>query len=635
MVPHPLKSLVASVTVAILLVASTGVAGATTTTSTSTGFDISFPQCSESFPGSPGFGVVGVNGGTVFSTNRCLDAELSWATSAANPAPAFYVNTGDPGPADTPAWPTNQSSPKICYGANSVPCAYDYGWNAGRTSFAAVLAAEGADGASSPRAAADAAPWWLDVETGNAWETIESDYGATANSDANDQAALEGLMAYLTSVDVASIGIYSTSQQWRVITGPSATAFAGVPVWLPGSGSLTAAEADCASASFTDGRVAMTQYPSQGYDGDYVCGLLSTPTTTSVSVAASATYSDQVAVTNNDGTVSFVQTSGAPDLVVSASGLLTTDGALAPGVYTASGTTSDPAGDTGTFSVTLDVGTITQTSATTASVKASGSAAYTSTITVAGAGGAPVFTQSAGAPALTVSPSGVVTTSGPLSAGTYTASGTVSDADGDAGTFTFSLTVGALKQRAPFTATTTSAASATFSEQLDVGANLGPVTYVQTSGTPDLVVSASGLVSTGGPLAPGTYNAAGTTSDTTGDVGSFIFTLSVSASAPTTTTTTTVPTSTTTTTVPADPSAAAVIGHAVAGRTVTLTITGAGFYGRPSVTSHAGTTALVLRDTGHLLAVRVSVRAHSRDGVFTFTLRFSHGQVCRVRYEQT
>jgi hypothetical protein len=630
------KSLIALLTATVLVASTAVLAGAQTTATTSTGFDISFPQCSESFPALPGFGVVGVNGGTVFSANKCLASELPWAEAAANPSPAFYVNTGDPGPAHTTAWPSNQSAPDVCFGANSTPCAYDFGWNAARASFGLVLSAESAVGAAAPRAAASAAPWWLDVETGNVWETLDG-YGATSVADANDQAMLLGMIAYLTSVGVTSVGIYSTAQQWRVINGASVTGFAGVPVWIPGSGTLAAAESDCTSTSFTGGRVAMTQYPSQGYDGDYLCGLLNTPATAAVSVAASATFSDQLVATNNDGAVAFVQTAGTPALVASSTGLVTTSGALAPGTYVVSGTTSDPAGDVGTFSLTLEVGVIAQTSPTTASVKASGSAAYSSTITVTGDNGSPLFTETAGTPQILVSSTGVVTTSGALAAGTYSARGTVTDASGDSGTFTFSLTVGALKQRAPMTATTTTADSAAFSTQLDVGANLGPVTYVQTTGAPALLVSSTGVVTTSGALPAGTYNAAGTTSDTTGDSGDFIFTLTVTAATTTTTTTSTIPgsaPSTTTTTVPPDPSAVAVIGHAVAGRAATLTITGAGFYGRPNVTSHAGTTAVVLHDTGHFLVVRVSVRPHSRRGVFTFTLRFAHGQVCRVRYEQ-
>ncbi|MDE3008991.1 MAG: hypothetical protein KGI14_08195, partial [Acidobacteriota bacterium] len=174
-------------------------------------------------------------------------------------------------------------------------------------------------------------------------------------------------------------------------------------------------------------------------------------------------------------------------------------------------------------------------------------------------------------------------------------------------------------------------ASSSFSTQLVVLGVTGPVTFTQTTGAPSLVVSSSGLVTTSGALAPGSYVARGTTSDANGDRGKFFFNLVVRA----TTTTSTTSTTTTTTAPPITlPAAFVVIGHAVAGKTVPLTITGLGFYGRPKVTSHAGTSVVVTKDTGSALYVRVYVRPGSRNGVFTFTLTFAGGQICRVRYVQ-
>jgi len=98
-------------------------------------------------------------------------------------------------------------------------------------------------------------------------------------------------------------------------------------------------------------------------------------------------------------------------------------------------------------------------------------------------------------------------------------------------------------------------------------------------------------------------------------VGTFSFTLSV-------------------TTPPIVPTATSIIGYAVAGRTRTLSIHGSGFYGHPQVTSHLGTTAIVTRDTGQALVVRVAVRARSRNGVFTFTIVLADGQSCQIRYNQ-
>jgi major membrane immunogen (membrane-anchored lipoprotein) len=624
----PKKYSAALVAIALLFSVSaiTVAAQSTPLSPTSTGYDISFPQCGYSYPSSPGFGVVGVNGGKPFTTNNCVASELVWAKGAANSQPSFYVNTANGGPNGNGQWPTSQSTPDVCHGANTVPCSYDYGWNAAKNSFGVAVNAETSDGVSSPNQSAIDSPWWLDVETGNAWEVKSNYYGPTASAYANDTAMIEGEIAALKGFGVTSVGVYSTSQQWRAITDASTTNFPAVPVWIPGFATLSAAEAGCATASFTSARVGMIQYPSGTYDGDYDCGLLSTAVTTSVTATNSATFSDQLVTTNNDGAVTYVQTSGTPDLIVSATGLVTTSGALPDGTYTAYGTSSDPHGDLGTFSLTLEVGVLLQGSPMTDNVKASGSASFTDQLSVTGNTGTVTFVQATGTPSLIVSSVGLLTTSGTLAAGTYSATGTMSDPGGDEGSYSFTLTVGKLVQRTPMAASVSASDLSTFSEQLDVGANLGTVTYVQTTGAPDLSVSSSGLVTALNTLTKGTYKASGTTSDPNGDVGTFTFTLTVTAPI--------VIPPPTTTTIPSGPVAFAVRGHAVAGRTVTLAIDGSGFSGRPRVTSHAGTTALVLRDTGSVLIVRVSVTPHSRNGVFTFTITLSNGKSCRVLYNQ-
>jgi hypothetical protein len=626
----PPKVYVLSIVAAVVVVcASTTLALAASTPlpATATGFDISWPQCPNTFPTSPGFGIVGVNDGAPFTVNKCLDGELHWAQSAANPIPAFYLNTGNGGPVGNADWPSTQNTPKVCKGANSVPCSYDYGWNAGVASYADVVNAEGVDGNPSPDASAVAATWWLDVETGNQWETKAQSYGPSATSSANDAAMLEGELAYLQSVRVTTIGVYSTTSMWKGITGGNVTPLNGIPVWIPGAGSIVQAQANCSLPSFTGGRVALIQYPSRGLDGDYVCGLLNTPVTEQVAVSATPTYSYQLVASNNNGAVSFVQTAGTPSVVVSSTGLVTTNGQLTTGTYVASGTTSDAFGDTGTFAITLDVGTIFQAPPLTAYVKVPNAAAYTTQLNVTGNSGPAIFTESSGAPHLVVSSTGIVSTSGALVAGLYKAKGSVSDGSGGLGTFTFALTVGSIVQNAPTTATIASTATATYNQQLSVSRNDGAVTYVQTSGAPNLLVSSTGLVTASGSLAPGSYVVQGTTNDAFGDKGTFVFALSVNAPPPTTTTTiATAP--------PVVPTAVVVRGHAVAGKTEVLTIDGSNFFGRPIILSHAGTTIVVAHDTGRTLVIRVKVRARSRNGVFVFTITFSDGQTCKVRYVQ-
>ena len=588
--------------------------------SPATGFDISYPQCNDAFPSPAGFGVVGVNDGHPLTTNPCLASELGWASATSTIAPAFYMNTDSPGPQYTSGWPTSQQSPDVCSGANSPACSYDYGWNAAQVSFNNALSGEAADGASSPSASVVAAKWWLDVETGNHWETIESLYGPTKASDAIDQAELQGTIAYLTSVGVTQIGIYCTASQWKTITGGAGSTFAAFPAWMPGYPTLAAAEAACLDASFNGGRVAMIQYPSRGLDGDYICGLVSTPATTSVAVAESASFTQQLAVIGNVGAVTYVQTGGSPNLVVSPTGLITTSGVLAAGTYDASGTTSDPNGDNGTYSFLLTVGTITQTTPLAATATVPGAATFSQQLADTGSDGTVTYVQSTGSPKLVVSPTGLVTTDGTLAKGSYSTSGTTSDVNGDKGKFTYTLKVGTITQSTPTSISTSMSESTSFTHQLVVTGNDNPVTFVQTVGTPNLVVSSTGLLTTGGELPIGSYVARGTTSDGNADTGTYFYNLIVTADV-------VVPATT-------GPVATRVVGYAVAGRSVSLAIIGSGFFGRPLVSSHAGTTALVTKDSGTLLIVKVTVKPRSRNGTFTFTIRLSDGTQCQVKYQQ-
>jgi hypothetical protein len=628
-----------AIIVSSVIVSVNMVTASPTAPATSYGYDISFPQCGGNLPTGVGFGVVGVNYGHPFSTNPCLTTELQWSQSSLSGQINFYTNTDNPGPANNAHWPSNQQSPKVCYGANTSVCAYDYGWNAAQQSFASAITAESALGSSSPTSVVTSAHWWLDVETGNAWQSIESTYGPTATSFANDQAEVQGELAYFASVGVTWVGIYATGQQWRTIMGPNTgTGFATIPAWMPGYATIAAAQAACVGPSFLGGRVAMIQYPLNGLDGDYVCGLLSTPASASVSVAASASFTSQLSVFADPAPVTYVESTGSPSLLVSATGLVTASGALSAGTYVASGTTSDTAGNTGTFTFTLVVGVITQSAPTTGSVSIGTSSTYAGQLVVTGSDGTTTFTKTGGSPLLLVSATGLVTTIGTLPAGQYNLTGTTLDTSGDNGTFSFVLSVGTITQSGTTFATPSADVTSTFSHQLVVSGANGPVTFVQTVGSPALLVSPTGLITTSGPLAAGSYVVRGTTSDASGDRGKFFFNVRVSASI-TTTTTTTLPVSgptTTTTTVPsiALPVAYRVVGHAVAGATVPLTITGLGFFGRPRVTSHAGTTAVVTKDTGKLLTLKVTVKPRSRSGIFTFTIALSNGTFCKVRYVQ-
>jgi hypothetical protein len=77
-----------------------------------------------------------------------------------------------------------------------------------------------------------------------------------------------------------------------------------------------------------------------------------------------------------------------------------------------------------------------------------------------------------------------------------------------------------------------------------------------------------------------------------------------------------------------------VVGFVVPGKTTTITIVGTAFSGRPTVTSHAGTTAKVTKDTGTSLTVKVTVKAGTKNGTYTFTVKLSNGKTSKVKYIQ-
>ena len=271
------------------------------------------------------------------------------------------------------------------------------------------------------------------------------------------------------------------------------------------------------------------------------------PFLNSTTPTRSSSFTATLTTTGNTGAVGFTTTTAPPGstggIKVSRAGVVTTTGALSVGTYAASGTDSDSYGDTGTWSYSLKVSptAITQLAPTTGTTTTGKS--FTGQLKISGSHGTVTYAQSTGAPHLTVSSSGKVSAPATLVAGTYKATGTLKDASGDSGTWSYSLTVTASKiaQLAPTTGTTTF--GKVFTGQLEVSGSHGTVTYTQSTGAPHLTVSSSGKVSAAATLAAGTYRVTGTVKDTSGDTGSWTFDLTVTASkiaqvAPTTATTT-------------------------------------------------------------------------------------------------
>ena len=237
----------------VLILVSAGTAlAAPKTTSPTVGYDVSYPQCDGPLPVNPAFGIVGVSDGLAYGKNPCLAQQYAWALAAPKAAPAFYMNTGNPGTAATRVSWYAQTGPRPCSPADEAGCAYDYGYNAAKHAFAYATAQTSAT-------AAAAAVWWLDVETANSWSTDLS----LNNVD------IEGSIAFLQGAGVAGVGIYSTGYQWGQITGGAGLGTT-VPNWVAGALNAKRAPEMC-SSSFSGGKVRLVQYLSGGFDANYTC----------------------------------------------------------------------------------------------------------------------------------------------------------------------------------------------------------------------------------------------------------------------------------------------------------------------------------------------------------------------------
>lgn len=93
-----------------------------------------------------------------------------------------------------------------------------------------------------------------------------------------------------------------------------------------------------------------------------------------------------------------------------------------------------------------------------------------------------------------------------------------------------SAATGTLTQAAPTQGAVL--AGTAFTDQLQVSGASGTVTYAQTDGSDNVTVSSSGAVSAPGTLSAGSYTASGTDSDTSGDTGTWTYSLTVLQPAP-------------------------------------------------------------------------------------------------------
>jgi len=237
------------------------------------GYDVSYPQCGADLPSGQAFAVVGVNGGRATTANPCLTEQLQWAgrsTGAANGQPPIqlYINTANPGELrnaiDT--WPRFGSTPYgSCDFGNTLACSWQYGWERARTTVEDIFAPAAQAAGLDPDPARYT--WWLDVETGNTWQS------GSAAALTRNRGALAGTAAYIRARG-GRPGLYSSPTQWRQIAGDviDSSALYRLDSWVAGASLEADAAAACDRPPLVGGaRVVMAQYVAGNQDRNLAC----------------------------------------------------------------------------------------------------------------------------------------------------------------------------------------------------------------------------------------------------------------------------------------------------------------------------------------------------------------------------
>ena len=203
------------------------------------GYDVSWPQCNSkspseagSLPGPP-FAVafVGVDGWAFGADNNCLQAEISWAEQARLPgssvAPQYqlYIFLNSPSGVNS----TDSSGPAgSCQKLTSPKRAACYAYNYGYNSAVGALAYAASQGAKAP-------VWWLDIENDSCSSKQWSGGGAywSCTPSLNDR-TIQGAIDALRGQGM-TVGVYSTAQQWNIITDHFVPSGAQLPLWIAGA----------------------------------------------------------------------------------------------------------------------------------------------------------------------------------------------------------------------------------------------------------------------------------------------------------------------------------------------------------------------------------------------------------------
>lgn len=210
-------------------------------------YDISWPQCPDTYPeGGFSFAVIGLTGGRPFTTNECFRTQYAWAQTAQS-HPDVYINLDFPkaGRRESLTGPYG-----VCDPADDWCRGYNWGFNLAKDS---IRRAAGF-GVTPGR-------YWLDVEQENYW----------SDDQRNNAQVVRGALDYFLDFNIP-IGIYGTSYQWGEITG-GFMAPVRLPLWAAGAEDAEEARARCDDRRrvFAGGEIWLVQYPEGEFDGNVLC----------------------------------------------------------------------------------------------------------------------------------------------------------------------------------------------------------------------------------------------------------------------------------------------------------------------------------------------------------------------------
>ena len=247
-------------------------AGATTSsnwpyTSITTGYDVSYPQCtSGTIYSSGGFAIIGLGGGRPFKANGCATSEWGAAIAAGATSISIYINTGYSGAYSRDITSACSANVPTTYKSGSkLAQAWEIGCSEADFAFQTALSDGINPNAPGGTSNLGGGMWWADIETGNSWST---------NTSLN-QATIQGIVSELASpVNSAyggeaglQVGIYSNTTFWNKITGKS--------LWTPLYSSADWIAGNKCSSTFDGNPAYVAQYGNTAVgDPDTTCPLL-------------------------------------------------------------------------------------------------------------------------------------------------------------------------------------------------------------------------------------------------------------------------------------------------------------------------------------------------------------------------